>query len=227
MGELMYTKIVLPDNIKLDPNICIIGDMWWSMNDLSAYPYLLETNKDFLSKITPHLKGKDTAVQAGGHCGYMVRELTKEFKYIYAFEPNSTMFTCLCMNLPGDNVFKIQACIGNENKLVSMDVQKDQAGAGFINGTGRIPMLKIDDLNLEHCDFIQLDLEGFEYNALLGAENTISKFRPLLCIENAWGKRYSIYPAMLHTFLTKYGYIEVDRLGESDHIYKSTYQENK
>jgi FkbM family methyltransferase len=221
MDEILAHKLALPSNVKLDPNICIIEDMWWSMDDLPAYPYLLKTNKDFISKITPHLKGTDTAVQAGGHCGWMVRELNKEFKDLYIFEPNNTMFTCLCLNLPGDNIFKFQACVGNEHKLVGMDVQPKAAGAGFINGIGRIPMLKIDDLNLEHCDFIQLDLEGFEYNALLGAENTISKFRPLLCLERYWGYRYGSTEVNFSSFLTKYGYKEVAALGESDHIYKS------
>jgi FkbM family methyltransferase len=32
-------------------------------------------------------------------------------------------------------------------------------------------------------DFIKIDVEGFEYQVLLGSENTISKYRPILLIE--------------------------------------------
>ena len=41
----------------------------------------------------------------------------------------------------------------------------------------------IDTLKLERCDLIKLDLEGAEPLAILGAIDTITKFRPFLVIE--------------------------------------------
>jgi hypothetical protein len=41
----------------------------------------------------------------------------------------------------------------------------------------------IDDLDLSSCDFIMLDTEGYEYNVLLGAMQTIEKFQPLISLE--------------------------------------------
>jgi len=43
--------------------------------------------------------------------------------------------------------------------------------------------IKIDDLNLKP-DLIKLDIEGYEYKALLGAVKTIKKFKPIIYIEN-------------------------------------------
>jgi len=50
-----------------------------------------------------------------------------------------------------------------------------------------IPCLTIDSLPLTSCDFIQLDVEGYEPKILAGAKNTIEKFRPVIAAEN--GKR--------------------------------------
>ena len=44
-------------------------------------------------------------------------------------------------------------------------------------------MLSIDQLGLNNCDLIHLDIEGGEYDALMGAEQTIKRFSPLICLE--------------------------------------------
>jgi len=38
-------------------------------------------------------------------------------------------------------------------------------------------------MNLPRVDFIKLDVEGFECQALMGAKNTIQKFKPKMWIE--------------------------------------------
>ena len=43
--------------------------------------------------------------------------------------------------------------------------------------------IKIDNLNLKP-DLIKLDIEGYEYKALLGSVKTIKKFKPIIYIEN-------------------------------------------
>lgn len=43
--------------------------------------------------------------------------------------------------------------------------------------------IKIDDLNLKP-DVVKLDIEGYEFNALLGARKTIKRFKPVIYIEN-------------------------------------------
>ena len=42
----------------------------------------------------------------------------------------------------------------------------------------------MDSLNLERCDFIKIDIEGAEYLAFLGGENTIKKFKPVIAFEH-------------------------------------------
>ena len=44
-------------------------------------------------------------------------------------------------------------------------------------------MIAIDSLNLERLDFIKIDIEGMEIDALLGAKESLQKFRPQMLIE--------------------------------------------
>tara|TARA_B100000900_G_scaffold70796_1_gene56114 strand:- start:999 stop:1736 length:738 start_codon:yes stop_codon:yes gene_type:complete len=41
----------------------------------------------------------------------------------------------------------------------------------------------VNDLELQSVDFIKIDIEGFEYKALLGANETLKKYKPIIYIE--------------------------------------------
>lgn len=50
-------------------------------------------------------------------------------------------------------------------------------------------MYRIDDLGLEECDLIHLDIEGYEEKALEGAIETIKKFKPTIVTEHSRGEK--------------------------------------
>jgi len=206
-------------------NLIKIDDMYWTKEDVPGYEYLKKSHASEMDSIIPHLKGNDVVVQAGAHCGFVIKELEQHFNTIYTFEPDPTMFTALCLNIPNNNVFKIQGCVGDKAGLVKMEDNKafPLSGARYVTGAGKIPMFTIDSLKLQKCDLIMLDTEGYELAALQGATLTIRKFMPLLCIERYWGDR-TLGPGTedeLNTFLNHYNYKEVGRAGESDFIYRS------
>ena len=197
----------------INPKITFLNnDMWWSTEDIGGYDYLQKHNSDTVEKLLPLLDGKKVAVQAGGNCGFVIRQLKEIFETIYTFEPTPSCFLALCMNIPDENVFKIQGCLGAEHKLVSMAQPRDLVSANYVEGSGKIPMFMIDDLNLDGVDLIQLDTEGHEYPALMGASKTIEKFHPLICIERRWGEERGFPEAILDEQLADWGYVEVDRM---------------
>ena len=65
-----------------------------------------------------------------------------------------------------------------------------------------VPLIPIDALNLSRVDFIQLDIEGMEGEALKGAEQTIRRCQPLLYIETS----YVAHNRALHEQITSMGY---------------------
>jgi hypothetical protein len=133
------------------------------------------------------------------------------------------MFLALCLNCPEEKVIKMQACLGDKHGLVNVATsnQDKTAGAAFIQGEGKIPTIRIDDLDLKACDLIMLDTEGYEFNILLGAMKTILMYKPTLCIERCWGeKHFGITEEQMDVFLTLIGYLGYGKVGESDYIYK-------
>jgi FkbM family methyltransferase len=164
---------------------------------------------------------KNVIVQAGGNCGLYTKIYAKQFKTVYTFEPVPDLFKCLVLNTP-ENVVKIQGCIGNEHKLVNMNEHEGgNIGGGYVNGNGILPMFKIDDLNLPECNLIHLDIEGYEKNALIGASDTITRCKPVICIEDCekWLKRYSTSLEDIEEFLTSFGYSYYSS-ARGDRIYK-------
>jgi len=198
-------------------------ETWWTDDDLGGYEYQKTFNKDFMRMITPYIGDRHgVAVQAGGNCGWLTREISKQFDYTYTCEPHYTSFICLCLNVPGPNVFKMQCCLGQFHALVDISSSPDfpDASAGYVAGGGRIPMITIDSLNLTSCDLIQLDLEGFEYFALKGAKSTIEKYRPLICIEICWNERFGVTNEQIKEFvMDELGYSYVHNVND-DYIFK-------
>ena len=191
----------------------------WPKDDVNCW-INLNNFKKLHENVMPYVKDKNIMVQAGGNCGLILDTFTNYFNNIYTFEPDPINFYCLNHNVTSDKVTKIQSCIGNSNNplkiqhLVRDDYPKDIGGVQ-INGIGLTPCFKIDQLNLPDCNLIQLDVEGYEVDAILGAKNTIEKYKPVLCIEfcDKWLKRYNNNVSKLSQLLKKLNYKEVDSYG--------------
>lgn len=185
--------------MKLSELVVEVDGNFWPKYSQHTYEGSKET-KGMFSAIEPHLFSMNTMIQAGGNCGLTVKEFSDKFKTIYTFEPDPVNFYCLNLNVQSPNVIKSQSCLGKERKLVEMTNSglESDCGAWYVSNEstkskGVIPTIMIDDLSLRDCDLICLDVEGFEYNVLLGATATIRNLRPIICLENcqSWALRYS------------------------------------
>ena len=114
----------------------------------------------------------------------------------------------------------MQCCLGNELNTVNVSQlirpeRLHDTGGVHVNGTGFIPTIILDNLNLPDCNLIQLDVEGYEFNALLGAIETIKKFKPVLCIEfcEKWLNRYNTNSENILNLLNKLNYKLVTSYG--------------
>lgn len=148
----------------------------------------------------------DVAIQAGGHCGIGPKVLSSLYKTVYTFEPNPNSFHCLVNNCQDDNIIKFNACLGKEHKLV-YQYFRGQHNVGVslfkdlevgieptikiwdVDNIERptlvnIPQIRIDDLGLESCDLIHLDVEGYEGKVIEGGIETIKKFKPAILYES-------------------------------------------
>jgi FkbM family methyltransferase len=173
----------------------------------------------------------DVMIQAGGNAGFYVEKYARLFKTVYTFEPLPLLFYCLNLNVKTDNVFKFNCCLGKTNELVSMVDNTLMPGLG--NGGSHVdtnpntikntPQLRIDDLNLQICDLIQLDMEGYELNGLLGGIETIKRCKPTIILEDptVWASRFNSSQNQIEELLSNLNYIFVGTVPcNNDYVYK-------
>lgn len=183
--ELVYVR---------DERIDDIGPFLWIKGETGVWD---GPKQDWLEhhkhKIFPLVKKFDVVVQAGGALGVYPRLLSERFKTVYTFEPDYLNFHCLSNNTQVPNIVKMNCALGSTNDLVLMK-RNTMHNVGMhqvvTHEDAYIPQLRIDQLNLKDCDLLWLDLEGFEIHALMGAENTIRKFKPVIVVER--GLLYNI-----------------------------------
>lgn len=193
----------------------IIEGWVWPLKDSKCWPWL-QNEKDLPNLISNHCKNKSVVIEAGGNAGFYVKKYAEIFKTVYTFEPDHLNFYCLSNNVKERNVIKFQTCLGNERKLIELTTSKRNIGAYYINSNaqGITPTLLIDDLNLPVCDLIHLDIEGFEYYALKGAVETITRTKPVIALEwmNHGEARYGSSNDDIEKFLNELGYKSVEKI---------------
>jgi FkbM family methyltransferase len=200
-----------------------IRDGWyWPKTDRSCWAFML-AYPDLPKEISTYVPKKDVVVQAGGNCGYYPKQYAKLFDTVYTFEPEWLNFHCLNLNVTERNVIKNQACLGDSHKLVNLAIKEKNRGKNYVNGNGILPTYCIDDLNLETCNLIHLDIEGYEFFALRGAVQTIKKCRPVVVVE-MWDKLDNRFGENINhqtiEFLTKLNYTYIETLHDSDKIFQ-------
>lgn len=129
---------------------------------------------------------------------------------VYAFEPNPRAFECLEHNCPTAKNYNCGLSNVEESVCYSSD---SNAGAGRITHNSNdnvieIKTITLDSLNLSALDFFKIDVEGYELNVLLGAQKTISKFRPTFWIEINVGAlaQQNKTPQDILNFLNQFNY---------------------
>lgn len=193
----------------------IDGMRWHKIQADEAFEIILKDFVHYWEVYEKNVTSFGSVVQAGGYCGIFPRLLGEKFKMVYTFEPDASNFFCLSLNCPTFNVIKAQGILGNEHGLMSL-VRQVYNNRGMNYATklenSYLPTYRIDDLGLEDCSLIQLDTEGYEYNILLGAKNTIEKFKPLISLEDS--------NAQIEDYLFRFGYKKIADV-HRDSIYKA------
>lgn len=198
---------------KPDTQMVFEDGYWWPSKDKLLRNYGPSSLKG-IPKLISQVKGFDVAVQAGGNVGLWPKELAKHFDRVITFEPDELNFQCLCRNCPETNIEKHSAALGEVHERKGMVRDPSNCGAHALVDGDEVSVKTIDSLNLPACDLIQLDIEGYELFALKGAEKTINRFKPTLCIElKSLGLNYGINDSATVEWLKSHGYREAGKTG--------------
>jgi FkbM family methyltransferase len=160
---------------------------------------------------------KGVALDIGANVGLWSLDIAREFRKVIAYEPVEDFRECLRQNVPLDNIVIESCALGNENTSIDMIITKENTGHSHVDpktkGSGKIPMYRLDDLDLKEVDYIKIDCEGYEYNILQGAEQTIKKFKPVIVIEQKFHKDVGIIDeGQAYDLLISWGLRELARV---------------
>lgn len=130
-------------------------------------------------------------IDGGCYDGMTIRRFVKwcrgEYESIYSFEPDKRNYKLAVKRMKDDplhNVTIINKGLWNDDTELYFDESGTQ-GSGIVDSNDGtvIQTTSIDNvLNGNRATFIKLDVEGAEYEALTGAENTIRKYHPRMAI---------------------------------------------
>lgn len=127
--------------------------------------------------------GVNTVVDAGANIGTLTRVFLDAGCKVHAFEPNPKAVECLRYNCPEATVYE---CGLSDRSRKMGFVDCDNAGASFLTEKCE-EFLTVQtqplDLFAISPKLIKLDVEGFEYSAIMGARNIIERNRPVIVSE--------------------------------------------
>lgn len=138
--------------------------------------------------IMPFVQQRRVCVQAGGNFGIWPKKFATLFEKVYTFEPENLNYECLKKNTENiSNIISRKAALGSTNSTGRVVVVDEyNAGAHYVETTdtqGDVDIVAIDSLNLSDVDLLQYDIEGGEYNAILGSIDTIKRCNPVIVLE--------------------------------------------
>jgi FkbM family methyltransferase len=154
--------------------------------------------------IKENIKPQDTCVDIGANIGTMSVFLSRHCNKLYSIEPQSNIYLALCGNLfinQCNNVTPMNIAAFSENKSFSIASKEKLDGwVGDIHEgydkvksfgsvsleekkDGDIKGKRLDEIIKEKVDFIKVDAEGGDLDALMGCQKIIENYSPHIIFE--------------------------------------------
>ena len=196
-------KTILVDSIhgsfKINPHDSIIGRSLKIYGEYAEHEMMLLSN--FIETGQTII---DVGANIGTHTVFFAEQVGKGGGVV-AIEAQPEIFNLLKQNIILNNlqnVKAINAAISSKNYNIKIPIIDYEQEGNFgalsfkidnidcylpTRKTGisqKIPAIPLDDMNIEACHLLKVDVEGMEKEVIDGALKTIDKFRPILYLEN-------------------------------------------
>lgn len=175
--------------IKMELNLKHYNDhftYWFSSTDLFL--------KNTIKVIQPNDVVIDVGINIGNYLLHFAQKATSGS--VHGFEPNIEVFNYVKKNCSLNsfkNIYLNNFGLGNSSSTFEMAQINENLGmnkivaSGTLKNTFSIQVERFDDYviknNISTIDVVKIDVEGFEMNVLLGAEESINKWKPFLFVE--------------------------------------------
>ena len=161
---------------------------WWlpdTDTDFDRWILDGEYQKKQRDAILEFVNKDGNAIDIGAHVGFWLRDMCKQFKHVYAFEPIEEVRQCLAKNVSAENYSTYSVGLGAKNENLKVNYNPAETGNTHASKDGNqtITIRKLDDMNLPKIDYIKVDTEGFEIEVLKGGEKLIKEYKPFVHVE--------------------------------------------
>jgi len=174
------------------------GQYWMPAGNRQNYwvsYHLSEMNRKIYTSGNQAIHPGDIVIDCGAHVGFFVRSALKAGAgIVVAIEIAPDNLTCLKRNLSKEiSSGKVIICekgVWDRDDYLDLNINDDNSGADSIVAKGdrsiKIALTTLDkivkELRLQRVDFVKMDIEGSEQNALKGAAKTLKEFKPKLSV---------------------------------------------
>jgi FkbM family methyltransferase len=154
-------------------------------NDLSMDQPSYEDK--YRSLIIESLPNKRTFVDVGANVGIWSLPMRLHFEKVISYEPSKQNIECIKSNIPSGIELREKA-VADFNGEAKFHQAGKNCGDGKlcregVKSTYVVPVVKLDDENLQNVDMIKIDTQGWELDVLKGMSNLINSQRPWIMIE--------------------------------------------
>ncbi len=168
------------------------GLLWGNPDDQAALE--LSAREQLVERVYHNgavaIEPGDVAIDVGGHLGTFTRfALDRGARRVIVLEPEPGNAACLrrtfAPEIDRGEVVLVQAAAW---RIATVLHFRGEGLTGHVDGAGELEVQAVtldevvDDLGLERVDFIKMDIEGAELDALVGAEQTIARFGPEMAL---------------------------------------------
>ena len=174
------------------------GQYWMPAGNRQNYwvsYHLSEMNRKIYTSGNQAIHPGDIVIDCGAHVGFFVRSALKAGAgIVVAIEIAPDNLTCLKRNLSKEiSSGKVIICekgVWDRDDYLDLNINDDNSGADSIVANGdrsiKVALTTLDkivtELRLQRVDFVKMDIEGSEQNALKGAARTLKEFKPKLSV---------------------------------------------
>jgi len=181
-----YVKEILGQNLKINPNRSVVE---MRLHLLGMYePEVIEYFCDYL-------KDGMTVVDIGANIGFLslvIADLVGAQGKVIAYEPHPETYSELCSNIALNdyhNITTVQAAISSQSGTLNLYTSSDHAfntivpqdASTEIEAKCQTLDESLEELGIQKCDLIKMDIEGGELFAIQGMKKTLDR-NPRLCL---------------------------------------------
>lgn len=161
----------------------------------------------------------DIGANIGNHSVFFATECGAN--HVFSFEPQKDVFEILNKNISLNGLqdvcttYNMALGAGKGNAKIASYNRNNCGGTSFaMDNGGNVTVISVDEMDFPEIGFVKIDVEGFEYDVLKGAERFLRNMNPVIYIEIKEENFNKV-----NGLMNSYGYAMIENINE-DYIYK-------